>query len=679
MAIIMYIESKGYPLARSGSGAMGLMQVMREHFPAGVDPYDPDTNGYYAAKWIKFGLDYHGGDLRLTFVGYNMGHYGAKTWPYSNWTSEGKLFERLGTTMWKEVQSGATSSAIVAERGSGDLSWVANYNIGTSGTPNAAGTPNRASSSLTCYEPDTRNRCTAEFCKDKIGESCTPSNTQAPDSCVYGGVCIGGKCAYDKTSGCQAPENDQVVVATEAPEDNSQPVQVTSTTGEMSYKVVEYGKNKNTGSFSNPAEYVVLHWTAGGTAQRTIDIFSNNASTGNLASNYVVDTDGTAHYLYPIGQTLYHAGNSSINANSLSFENVGTGTETWNNLTQNQVKSNVQEIIRHIRSGKLTNPENLKVIGHFEVARDPSLPGGKIDPGPAYVAAVCKALHEREYKVQCNHGVSESYNIRDSQVVVSVYDSKMERFLGMLSNLNLIGKAEAEGFDNYSGPGFYNLEFKDYQTRNNLIYLVKDPKLSVFYEDINGNGAVDMGEQIDYVSSIKDVRKVSETVAINLKNSINLVSFPKLPENVSSAGQLVEYLNVQGADVLSVSKRNNGQWQSYITRDGKSFSDDFQIRAGEVYFIKAKYQTSIMVDAAGADIPSVGDIVLERGWNPITLSGMAGDYNASDIVELFEGENVNGVFYWDGGKYQGITLEGGEVYGKDFLLLEGQPYWVRVR
>ncbi len=41
---IMYVESKGYQYAKSGAGAMGLMQVMPFWFKAGENPYDPWTN-----------------------------------------------------------------------------------------------------------------------------------------------------------------------------------------------------------------------------------------------------------------------------------------------------------------------------------------------------------------------------------------------------------------------------------------------------------------------------------------------------------------------------------------------------------------------------------------------------------------------------------------------------------
>jgi len=69
---IMYVESKGYQYARSGAGAMGLMQVMPFWFKAGEDPYNAWTNvgrGTYVLRsgynrfgsWEKAIASYLGG------------------------------------------------------------------------------------------------------------------------------------------------------------------------------------------------------------------------------------------------------------------------------------------------------------------------------------------------------------------------------------------------------------------------------------------------------------------------------------------------------------------------------------------------------------------------------------------------------------------------------------------
>lgn len=54
---IMGVESGGDPNARSGAGAMGLMQVMPFHFTAGENPFDPYTNIKKGASILKANYD----------------------------------------------------------------------------------------------------------------------------------------------------------------------------------------------------------------------------------------------------------------------------------------------------------------------------------------------------------------------------------------------------------------------------------------------------------------------------------------------------------------------------------------------------------------------------------------------------------------------------------------------
>jgi len=44
IAIVIQIESCGSPVAMSGAGALGLMQVMPYHFENGENMINPDTN-----------------------------------------------------------------------------------------------------------------------------------------------------------------------------------------------------------------------------------------------------------------------------------------------------------------------------------------------------------------------------------------------------------------------------------------------------------------------------------------------------------------------------------------------------------------------------------------------------------------------------------------------------------
>lgn len=72
-ATVMQIESCGDPGATSGSGAIGLFQVMPFHFAASDLPYDPDTNALRGLIYLKRSLQAANNDARLAFAGYNGG------------------------------------------------------------------------------------------------------------------------------------------------------------------------------------------------------------------------------------------------------------------------------------------------------------------------------------------------------------------------------------------------------------------------------------------------------------------------------------------------------------------------------------------------------------------------------------------------------------------------------
>lgn len=114
IATIMQIESCGDPNAVSGAGAQGLFQVMPFHFEAGEDMQYPDTNAFRGMKFYNTMLAHTGGDVLLSFAGYNGG-YAAADHPYEQWPAETQRYLYWAQGIYEEAKAGATESTRLQE------------------------------------------------------------------------------------------------------------------------------------------------------------------------------------------------------------------------------------------------------------------------------------------------------------------------------------------------------------------------------------------------------------------------------------------------------------------------------------------------------------------------------------------------------------------------------------
>jgi hypothetical protein len=143
---------------------------------------------------------------------------------------------------------------------------------------------------------------------------------------------------------------------------------------------------------------IVLHWTAGGTADMTWNSFASATLAGrpglqaagdvNTGSQFLVDRDGTVIRMQPETQAARHT--IGLNHISIGVENVG-GPDAP--LTPEQVAANVKLVRYLAASFPITH-----LIGHLEYKKmeghpyfkepDPDYRTGKIDPGADFMAAV---------------------------------------------------------------------------------------------------------------------------------------------------------------------------------------------------------------------------------------------------------------------------------------------------
>jgi hypothetical protein len=115
IAIVIQIESCGNPVALSGAGAVGLMQVMPFHFDDGQNMLNPDTNvqrgmGVFYECLTQFA----GWDLGLALACYNGGP-GVTQQDYSNWAPETQYYYHWATGLWNDVVKGHKTSAVLSE------------------------------------------------------------------------------------------------------------------------------------------------------------------------------------------------------------------------------------------------------------------------------------------------------------------------------------------------------------------------------------------------------------------------------------------------------------------------------------------------------------------------------------------------------------------------------------
>ena len=155
---------------------------------------------------------------------------------------------------------------------------------------------------------------------------------------------------------------------------------------------------------------IVLHYTAGGSAEGTKRYFDNlhmeksratlaKGGDVNVSAHFLVDRDGTIFRLVPETRMARHA--IGVNHVAIGVENVGD-EDRWK-LTDAQVAANVA-LIRDLAA---RHPIEL-LAGHHEVRslegtpwfveRDPKYRNSKPDPGARFMAAVRAQLTDLDLR-----------------------------------------------------------------------------------------------------------------------------------------------------------------------------------------------------------------------------------------------------------------------------------------
>jgi soluble lytic murein transglycosylase-like protein len=111
---IMQIESCGNASARSSAGAMGLFQVMPDHFAVTDDPYDPDTNALRGLAYLRRVFDSSNHDITWSLAAYNGGPglIGLNEW---TWPAETIRYVYWGSGIYADATGMKAASQRLSE------------------------------------------------------------------------------------------------------------------------------------------------------------------------------------------------------------------------------------------------------------------------------------------------------------------------------------------------------------------------------------------------------------------------------------------------------------------------------------------------------------------------------------------------------------------------------------
>ena len=170
-----------------------------------------------------------------------------------------------------------------------------------------------------------------------------------------------------------------------------------------------------------------------------------------------------------------------------------------------------------------------------------------------------------------------------------------------------------------------------------------------------------------------DIKEIS--VSHYLQKGWNLINLAAVPdEDDYYASDLLDDINNQGGFVTRVMRFRNGRWDIY--RMEGSVMDDFRLKLGEGYVVKADRKSTYVVKGKGfkESVP----MRLGFGWNLIAIPYSEVQYTAVDVIDVANdnGAELDALSRWDG-RWVSIIKEGGLVYGNDFDIENNRSYFVR--
>jgi hypothetical protein len=137
----------------------------------------------------------------------------------------------------------------------------------------------------------------------------------------------------------------------------------------------------------------------------------------------------------------------------------------------------------------------------------------------------------------------------------------------------------------------------------------------------------------------------------SLLDGWNLVAFPFVPDNFSTAAGLMLDVAENGGYITTVSVWDGDRWQEFSQRGGISFGQDFSLEPGKAYFVRSHEQMEWRV--AGDLVERGLEVSLEPGWNGVGF--VSSGFTASSVIDgINQGlaEKAREIDWWNSGAWE---------------------------
>jgi len=201
------------------------------------------------------------------------------------------------------------------------------------------------------------------------------------------------------------------------------------------------------------------------------------------------------------------------------------------------------------------------------------------------------------------------------------------------------------------------------------------------YVDKYGDGTHHADEP--YLTSYTYIQFANvETVQnYQLNSGWNLINIPLIDKtgSISTVADLIKYWLKQGANIKSIARFNNGQFDIFVdSLTGNNYSAPFKLIPGEALFI-LNNGASINVTFPGNAIVSPVPITLQSGWNLVGIISPK-KYTANSLLTAInaKGFNADTCSDFTSGLYNSLIIKDGQTYGNDFNIVPTKGYFIRV-